>query len=127
MTEERGIKFEKFSSLSRDRPDCFRNANTLETDAFSFRLIPYELVLGDPGFPLALTQLQRMLKIVPEKTCATVHDLMNPNVTMLIRDCWAHDRNKRPTFWDIIFHTDRMDLQITPGVNHGKFEDLRIQ
>jgi serine/threonine protein kinase len=101
-------------------PECFKNAPTQESDVFSFGLILYEVLLGQPGFPFDLTPRQLMMKIVRDKDRPVIPDFVHPDVRALIRDCWAHDPNERPSFCDILSRMDGMDFQITPGVKSSK-------
>jgi hypothetical protein len=59
-------------------------------DGFSFGLILSELVLSEPGFPLAFTPPEPLLKIVREKAPPVIPDFLSPVI-------WQHFVNsERP-------------------------------
>jgi hypothetical protein len=56
-----------FPPVTNPKHKFLKNAPTQESDVFSFGLILYELLLGEPGFPLDLTPRQLMMRIVRDK------------------------------------------------------------
>jgi serine/threonine protein kinase len=101
-------------------PECFHNELTLKSDVFSFGLIVYELLAGQPFFSPKLEYIQVMKMIVIDGVRPYIPDSVTPEVKLLIEDCLNPKPRKRPSFETILFRLDKIGFQITSGVNSRK-------
>jgi serine/threonine protein kinase len=101
-------------------PECYDDEGSTESDVFSFGLILYELIVGQPAFPLEI-EPQRLAKlIVGDDFRPQIPDSVPTNVQELIEDCWATNPAHRPTFDVIVFRLEQMQFKLTAGVNSTK-------
>jgi serine/threonine protein kinase len=101
-------------------PECFNNEPTLKSDVFSFGLILYELLTGEPVFSPDLGNLTVMRMIVSDGARPDIPDYITLEVKLLIEDCLKYKPYKRPSFETILSRLDKIGFQITDGVNSGK-------
>jgi serine/threonine protein kinase len=92
----------------------------LKSDIFSFGLILYELLTGQPAFSPNLSQHDMMKRIVFDEARPDIPDSVAPNVKLLIEDCLEYEPDERPSFEMILFRLDKIGFQITRGVNSRK-------
>jgi serine/threonine protein kinase len=108
-------------SAQYSAPECFSNDPTLKSDVFSFGLILYELLTGQPVFSPELQQSSVMRMIVFDEAHPDIPDSVPPNVKLLIEDCLNYRPYKRPSFETILFRLDKIGIiGLTPGVNSRK-------
>jgi serine/threonine protein kinase len=101
-------------------PECYANVWTTKSDVFSFGLILYELLVGEPAFSNELTPYKYLKLVVNEKTRPHIPDSVVPEVRNLIEDCWSDDPNARPSFESILSILEKMKFKMTPKVDSSK-------
>jgi aurora kinase len=101
-------------------PECLDNKPTLESDVFSFGLILYELLTGQPAFAPDLGQYPVMKMILVDRALPDIPEYIDPEVKLLIKDCLKYKPEKRPSFETILYRLDKIGFQITGGVNSRK-------
>jgi serine/threonine protein kinase len=105
-------------------PESAHNLPALKSDVFSFGLILFEMLSGQPAFspqtpdPILLNQLA-FTEVRPE-----IPDFVWPCARELIRDCWAQKPCNRPSFEQILEDLDKTDFQITAGVRCGEVREF---
>jgi hypothetical protein len=52
--------------------------------------------------------------MVLEKHRPEIPDSISPDVSALIRECWAQKPRKRPSFAEILWMLDKMDFRDSP-------------
>jgi serine/threonine protein kinase len=103
-------------------PECFKDLPTLESDVFSFGLILYELLTGNPPFRPDSDPFRVAKRIAVNGFCPKIPDWITPNVRRIIFDCLRKDPEERPSFTDILWHLNKIGFQITDGVDSGKVD-----
>jgi hypothetical protein len=68
-------------------PECDDYQHSMESDAFSFALILYELVVGKPLFLKSLKHPAIAKLLIMEDARSDIPDFVLPEVGKLIRDC----------------------------------------
>jgi serine/threonine protein kinase len=101
-------------------PECYDEIWTSESDVFSFGLILYEVIVGEPVFPKWESRLKIARKVLLEDWRPIIPDCVPSSVADLIYDCWASDPRDRPCFTVILHRLRRMQFQVTPNVNCAK-------
>jgi serine/threonine protein kinase len=101
-------------------PECFNGEPTLKSDVFSFGLILYELLTGQPVFSPHLEHPTVMRMILSDRARPDIPDSITPEVKLLIEDCLKYKPYKRPSFETILSRLDKIGFQITDGVNSRK-------
>jgi serine/threonine protein kinase len=101
-------------------PESFENSPTFESDVFSFGVILCELLSKQPRFSRDLSHLELMKQIVLDEVRPTIPHYICADVSQLIQECFEQNPAKRPSFVEILSRLDKMDFQITPGVNSEK-------
>jgi serine/threonine protein kinase len=111
---------QRFLDARYRAPECFDNQPTLKSDVFSFGLILYELLTGQPVFSSELQQCIVMKRLICDEAHPDIPDSVAPNAKLLIEDCLKYKPDKRPSFDAILFRLDEIGFQITRGVNSRK-------
>lgn len=101
-------------------PECYDYRTTFKSDVFSFALILYELLVGQPVFTLGVTGMAVLRKLMTDDEPAVIPKFVLPAAADLIRDCWSADPEDRPTFSEIIDRLEAMEFRITADVNSAK-------
>jgi serine/threonine protein kinase len=90
-------------------------AHTPKTDVFTFGLILYEIIRGEPVFDPNQTLVRKLrseqFPAIPDEFGSFMQDL--------IPRCWAHDPQNRPSFQDIFDEFQTVDFEILPSVNRS--------
>jgi serine/threonine protein kinase len=105
-------------------PECYDNRYSMESDVFSFALILYELVVGEPPLPKSLKQQAVAKLLIMDEARPNIPDFVLPEVRKLIRDCWATDTDDRPSFNQILRRLERMNFKLTANVNSSKVSEF---
>jgi serine/threonine protein kinase len=101
-------------------PESINNSPTLKSDVFSFGLILFELLTGNPGFSPDIPPQTLMKQILLDQLRPEIPDFIFPDVRDLICDCLEEQPSDRPSFGFILWRLNKMDFQITPGVRAEK-------
>jgi serine/threonine protein kinase len=95
-------------------------------DSYSFGLILFELLVGQPVFPSTIATLALIKKSAkwerPDLPAAT-----NETMKKIIRRCWAPDPRIRESFSEILDHLEKIRFQITPNVDVGRVKEFVSQ
>jgi serine/threonine protein kinase len=95
---------------------------TKKVDVFSFGLILYEIVSGEPVFPIRIT-LNRLMKQVIEGTRKPIPNFVPGWLGEIIAKCWQVDPTVRPAFSEIFDLLVDHDFVILNGVDKGRVID----
>jgi serine/threonine protein kinase len=103
-------------------PECFDNNYSEESDVFSFGMILYEIIVGEPARPrdrLFWNSVKRSTNgELPE-----IPEWVTPTARELIRDCWK-DPDDRPSFAEIVDHLQGMNFQLMGRVQKVKTREV---
>jgi serine/threonine protein kinase len=101
-------------------PECYDNIIAQENDVFSFGLILYELVVGQPVFAKNLDSNVIMGKLILRDWHVKIPDFVLPETRELIDDCLEMDYEDRLLFSDVLERLEKMRFKIMAGVNSAK-------
>jgi serine/threonine protein kinase len=105
-------------------PECYDNEYRCESDVFSFGLILYELVAGEPAYPKHLSQNTNSQPLMISDLLPTILAFVSPAVKKLIRKCWKRDPRRRPTFDQILNRLEAMNFKLMANVNSSKLSQF---
>lgn len=88
-------------------------------DVYTFVLILYELLVGEPVFSPRTGSLVLMKKVASDQR-PKIPGLMRAEVGDIIANGWAVDALKRGTFDGILATLQKVQFKITPKVNKGR-------
>jgi serine/threonine protein kinase len=108
-----------FFNSSYLAPECYDKSCSQMSDVFSFGLILYELLTGQPVFSKELTPNQIMFKVI-EHELPDIPEFVLPSVRDLIKECWAEKPHHRIHFDDIVDQLKEMKFKVMPNVNSSK-------
>jgi serine/threonine protein kinase len=101
-------------------PECYENRYSQMSDVFSFGLIVYELLTGQPVFPKDLTKIQIAFMVAVKHELPDIPKFLLPSARELIMDCWAEEPGDRPPFDEIVDRLKEMKFKVMRNVNSAK-------
>jgi serine/threonine protein kinase len=101
-------------------PECYNNLYFPESDVFSFAMILYEILVGQPAFPKELNVHQMAYKLVITDERPVIPKSVPPSTQKLITDCWANEPGDRPSFAEIVERLEELKFKVMPNVNSQK-------
>jgi serine/threonine protein kinase len=93
---------------------------TTENDVFSFGLILYELIVGEPVFSKSLSQEKIAGMMVRDSWRLNIPTSVLPDPAELIRDCLAVNPLERLCFSGILDRLEEMRFKLLRRVNSSK-------
>jgi serine/threonine protein kinase len=107
-------------SVGYRAPECYYNNWSPKSDIFSFGVILYELLVGEPAFSKTLTPYKYVNHVAIEKTRPVIPMSVLPFVRELIENCWSDDPDFRPSFESIFKILEYHDFKLLRRVNSLK-------
>jgi serine/threonine protein kinase len=101
-------------------PEWYENEFSSKSDVFSFGLILYELIVGEPVIPKDWNPLAVVKRLSIDGFRPNIPDWVCSEVKELITDCWAQDPLDRPSFEVILERLEEMDFKLIFGVKPAK-------
>jgi serine/threonine protein kinase len=101
-------------------PECYDNFYSQRSDVFSFGLILYELLTGQPVFSKDLTPNKIMFKVAVKYALPDIPEFVLSSARELITECWAKEPHHRISFDDIVDQLKEMKFKVMPNVNSSK-------
>jgi serine/threonine protein kinase len=104
-------------------PEMYQDGEyTVAVDVYSFALMLYESLVGVPVFPINVSPVALMRKVVngerPQLPCT-----MNEEIREMIERCWSVDPSNRDSFHDIAGLFASIDFKLTPNVDSERVWD----
>jgi hypothetical protein len=101
-------------------PECFDNRHSQRRDVFSFGLILYELLTGQPVISNKLTLNEIAFKVAVKHELPDIPKFVFRSARELITDCWAEEPNDRPSFNEIVDRLKEIKFKVMLNVNSWK-------
>jgi serine/threonine protein kinase len=101
-------------------PECYYNNYSQRSDVFSFGLILYELLTGQPVFSKELTLTQTAFIVAVKHELPDIPTFLLPSARELITDCWAEEPGDRLSFDEIVDRLKEIKFKVVPNVNSWK-------
>jgi serine/threonine protein kinase len=101
-------------------PECYYNLYSQMSDVFSFGLILYELLTGQPVFSKELALIETASKVAVKHALPDIPKFVLPSARELITDCWAEEPGNRPSFDDIVDRLKVIKFKVMRNVNSLK-------
>jgi serine/threonine protein kinase len=101
-------------------PECYDNSCSQMSDVFSFGMILYELLTGQPVFSDKLTPHRIMFLVAMKHALPDIPEFVLPSVRELITECWAENPHHRISFEDIVDRLKEIKFKVMPNVNSSK-------
>jgi serine/threonine protein kinase len=105
-------------------PECYDNKYYEESDVFSFGLILYELLVGQPAFPKELTNHQIAHRLIMTDKWPIIPESILQSTRELINDCWAKEPGYRLSSKEVVDRLEKMKFKVIPGVNSSKISNF---
>jgi serine/threonine protein kinase len=126
--EEDGIHLDHLALNCRYlAPECYENdirACDTKADVFSFALILFELVMGEPAFPLDWEPLVVMKRLSIDAFRPQIPASLAQPIRTLIVDCWAQEPRDRPSFDAILNCLKAIDFELSPDITPRKLAEF---
>jgi hypothetical protein len=98
-------------------------AHTEDSDVFAFALVLYEILVGQPAFPLGSDYGTLRARLAggerPEVSAA-----VNRAARRIIKRGWSADPDIRPTFDEILFAFDQIKFEVVGGVDGRRVSEF---
>jgi serine/threonine protein kinase len=107
-------------SVGYRAPECYDDNWSTKSDVFSFGVILYELLVGEPAFSETLTPYQYIKHMAFEKTRPVIPMSVLPFMRELIDNCWSDDPDIRPSFESIFQCLEDHDFKLLQRVDSSK-------
>jgi serine/threonine protein kinase len=101
-------------------PECYDNRYSQMSDVFSFGLILYELLTGQPVFSKELTLNEIAFLVAVKHELPDIPEFVLPSARELIMNCWAEEPGDRLSFEDIVDRLKELKFKVMPNVNSSK-------
>jgi hypothetical protein len=105
-------------------PECYDKQCVRQSDVFSFGLILYELLVGQPVFDKELSKYYIARQMAVHNYRPEITEFLLPATSKLITDCWAIEPGERPSFEDIVDRLVDMKFKLIPKVNSAKLRQF---
>jgi hypothetical protein len=100
-------------------PDCYDNRCYQESDVFSFGLILYELLVGQPALDKEWMKRSIARQVALHNCRTKIPKCIVPSTRRLIADCWATDPGDRLSFQQIVEQLVKMKMGVLRGAQDG--------
>jgi serine/threonine protein kinase len=101
-------------------PECYDNDYSQMSDVFSFGLILYELLTGQPVFSKEMTSHEIVFKVVVKHELPDIPKFVLPSARELIMECWAEEPGDRLSFDEIVDRLKEIKFKVMRNVNSSK-------
>ena len=117
-----GLMTNKIGTFNYMAPEVImKNKYTLKADVFSYALLLLEMVTGYVPFG-GMNQLM-IAKQIEAGNMPEIPSKVSQDLRTLIKSCWSHDPEARPTFNQIL-ETMRRKMIAFPGANSNQIADF---
>lgn len=121
MTTDPGTDF--VGTPPFDSPEIYEdNLYSKASDVYAFGMTVYSLLTKQIPFK-GLSLLQIAQKVVNNERPLIPDSCMNPAYATLIRRCWSHDPNERPSFEEIVKELESNEAFITESIDEDEYFD----
>jgi len=98
-------------------PELYEDVEyTTAINVYSFTLILYELIVGQPAFPLTLPEILLIQKVIDGER-PDVLSTTDPTVNDINQKCWSVKLNERYTFSEILSRLMKIEFKVTSNVD----------
>jgi serine/threonine protein kinase len=101
-------------------PECHDGTFRCASDVFAVGLILFEIVVGRPAFPDAVSEWQIAFKVAIRGARPEIPDSVLPPAQELITACWEDGPDNRPAFEEIVDWLEEMRWKVTADVESVK-------
>jgi serine/threonine protein kinase len=105
-------------------PECYDNSWSQRSDVFSFGMILYELLTGQPVFSKELTSIKIVYMVAVKYELPNIPEFVLPSARELIKDCWAEEPGDRFSFDEIVDRLKEMKFKVMRNVNSSKISEF---
>jgi TPR repeat protein/serine/threonine protein kinase len=105
------------SDMRYHAPEWREKSNSRECDVFSFGLILYEIIVGQPVFPETFSSYTILRTLALHGVPLDIPDCVLPQVRDLISDCCEINPRDQPLFDEILNRLNAMRFKLTANVN----------